>query len=148
MADTPLGGPWVLWEVRCVPGAQYTEAVHPVGVPFATLAAFWAHWARLPRLAEVFSDGSRETRNGVLRTWPCGGHGGVGGVDSGDGGDSGGGVPAPETVVLDGFAVFREGVRPEWEDPQNRTGGEWGCRKGAVPRLRVGHPLSPPLRFV
>nr|CCA20959.1 conserved hypothetical protein [Albugo laibachii Nc14] len=30
---------------------------------------------------------------------------------------------------VESFAVFREGIVPEWEDPQNRTGGEWSIRK-------------------
>ena len=31
------------------------------------------------------------------------------------------------TIVA--YSVFREGIRPEWEDPQNITGSEWGCRE-------------------
>ncbi len=114
---TPLAASWTLWEVRSAPGAVYTEAVHPVG-SFDTLESFWAYWSRLPRLAALFNDGvSSACRRGLLRAWrPAGG----------------GTVPRPpESVVLDGFAVFQQGIRPEWEDPANRDGGEWGCRKGA-----------------
>lgn len=117
VSKTPLAACWALWEVRSTPGAVYTEAVHPVG-SFNTLESFWAYWSRLPRLAALFNDGvSSACRRGLLRAWrPVG--------------DSS--VPRPpESVILDGFAVFREGVRPEWEDAANRDGGEWGCRKGA-----------------
>lgn len=33
---------------------------------------------------------------------------------------------------VDSFAVFKEGIRPEWEDPANKTGSEWSIRKGAL----------------
>ncbi|RLN27048.1 hypothetical protein BBJ28_00008211 [Nothophytophthora sp. Chile5] len=28
------------------------------------------------------------------------------------------------------FAVFKDGIVPEWEDPENKKGGEWSVRKG------------------
>jgi hypothetical protein len=122
-STTPLAYPWALWEVRSVPGAEYAEAVHPVG-GFHTLEGFWAYWSRLPRLGALFNDGVMSAcRRGVLRAWrPV--------ATSGDGGGATSVPRPPESVILDGFGVFREGVRPEWEDPANRDGGEWGCRKG------------------
>lgn len=27
------------------------------------------------------------------------------------------------------YSLFRQGVRPEWEDPVNQPGSEWGCRE-------------------
>lgn len=33
--------------------------------------------------------------------------------------------------TVEGFAVFKEGIVPEWEDPENKNGGEWSIRKGA-----------------
>ena len=27
------------------------------------------------------------------------------------------------------YSMFREGIHPEWEDPVNMTGSEWGCRE-------------------
>lgn len=27
------------------------------------------------------------------------------------------------------YSVFRDGIKPEWEDPQNHEGSEWGCRE-------------------
>lgn len=33
--------------------------------------------------------------------------------------------------AVESFAVFKEGITPEWEDPENKNGGEWSIRKGA-----------------
>lgn len=30
---------------------------------------------------------------------------------------------------LDGFSLFKQGIRPEWEDVSNRVGSELTCRK-------------------
>lgn len=30
---------------------------------------------------------------------------------------------------IDAYSVFKKGIRPEWEDPANKTGGELSCRK-------------------
>ncbi|TMW56019.1 hypothetical protein Poli38472_008667 [Pythium oligandrum] len=52
-------------------------------------------------------------------------------------------IPKPSQVLFDGFtrkrfsdgraiesfAVFKEGIGPEWEDPENKRGGEWSIRK-------------------
>ena len=27
------------------------------------------------------------------------------------------------------YSIFRDGVRPEWEDPVNAVGSDWGCRE-------------------
>ena len=27
------------------------------------------------------------------------------------------------------YSIFREGIKPEWEDPVNLTGSEWACRE-------------------
>ena len=32
--------------------------------------------------------------------------------------------------TVEGFAVFKDGIVPEWEDPENKNGGEWSIRKG------------------
>ncbi|GAB9468589.1 Eukaryotic translation initiation factor 4e [Globisporangium polare] len=51
-------------------------------------------------------------------------------------------IPKPSQVLFDGFtkkkfadrtvesfAVFKDGITPEWEDPENKRGGEWSIRK-------------------
>lgn len=43
---------------------------------------------------------------------------------------------AHETVMA--FSLFRDGVRPEWEDEVNARGSEWGCRE-ELDRAVFGH---------
>ena len=51
-------------------------------------------------------------------------------------------VPKPSQIFYDGktrkkfanrtvesFSLFKKNIKPEWEDPQNRAGAEWFCRK-------------------
>jgi len=51
-------------------------------------------------------------------------------------------IPKPSQIFYDGrtrkrfkertvesFSLFKKNIKPEWEDPMNRTGGEWFCRK-------------------
>jgi translation initiation factor 4E len=51
-------------------------------------------------------------------------------------------IPSPSHALFDGitprrfvnrtvqsFSVFKKGIRPEWEDPQNSVGAEWAVRK-------------------
>mmetsp|Transcript_21182 Transcript_21182/g.60276 ORF Transcript_21182/g.60276 Transcript_21182/m.60276 type:complete len:213 (-) Transcript_21182:193-831(-) len=35
---------------------------------------------------------------------------------------------------IDGFSMFKAGIRPEWEDPANMTGGEFFCRQLMAPQ--------------
>ena len=41
--------------------------------------------------------------------------------------------------TVDGFSLFKSGIRPEWEDSANAHGGEWSCRKGMKPSELDGH---------
>lgn len=51
-------------------------------------------------------------------------------------------IPSPSQIFFDGrshkrfanrtveaFSVFKKDIKPEWEDPANRAGAEWFCRK-------------------
>ena len=31
--------------------------------------------------------------------------------------------------TVESFSLFKKNIKPEWEDPMNRTGAEWFCRK-------------------
>ncbi|DAZ97367.1 TPA: hypothetical protein N0F65_003390 [Lagenidium giganteum] len=57
-------------------------------------------------------------------------------------------IPKPSEVLFDGFtrkkfadrtvesfAVFKKGITPEWEDPENKKGGEWSIRKELSPEV-------------
>ena len=61
-------------------------------------------------------------------------------------------IPKPSQIFYDGrtkkkfkdrtiesFSMFKKNIKPEWEDPLNRTGAEWFCRKQAS----VRSPQSP-----
>lgn len=51
-------------------------------------------------------------------------------------------IPKPSAIFFDGkskkrfanrsvesFSLFKKGIKPEWEDPANRQGAEWFCRR-------------------
>jgi hypothetical protein len=51
-------------------------------------------------------------------------------------------IPKPSAIFFDGrtrkkfkdrsvesFSLFKKNIKPEWEDPMNRSGAEWFCRK-------------------
>ena len=57
-------------------------------------------------------------------------------------------IPRPSEVLYDGkshkqvdgrtidaFSLFKKGIRPEWEDPENKNGAEFMCRKTMAPEL-------------
>lgn len=35
--------------------------------------------------------------------------------------------------TVSSFSIFKDGIRPEWEDPENENGGEWSIRKRLFP---------------
>lgn len=56
-------------------------------------------------------------------------------------------IPKPSMIFFDGrtrkrfkdravesFSLFKKNIKPEWEDPMNRTGAEWFCRKTFPPQ--------------
>ena len=70
-------------------------------------------------------------------------------------------IPKPSAIFFDGrtrkkfkdrsvesFSLFKKNIKPEWEDPMNRTGAEWFCRKTfpaqqLVSRRHAAHGLPP-----
>jgi len=44
-----------------------------------------------------------------------------------------GGQKRFEDREIDGFSMFKSGIRPEWEDPLNSNGGEFFCRQMMSP---------------
>lgn len=119
MTSPALHTAWTLWELCSHAGGdEYRESFRPLGT-FDDLKGFAELWGRIPRLryesgwsfpasltcfSAVFSDGNRTCF-----------------VQRPD--------QASETAYqLEGFALMRKGVRPEWEDAANRCGGEWSRR--------------------
>jgi len=56
-------------------------------------------------------------------------------------------IPKPSQIFYDGrakkkfanrsvesFSLFKKNIKPEWEDPMNRSGAEWFCRKTFPPQ--------------
>lgn len=49
---------------------------------------------------------------------------------------------------IDSFSIFKKGIRPEWEAPENAQGGEWQSRSKMSPQaldlfwVRWGHGKS------
>eukprot|EP00327_Prymnesium_parvum_P008521 CAMPEP_0182818768 /NCGR_PEP_ID=MMETSP0006_2-20121128/12208_1 /TAXON_ID=97485 /ORGANISM="Prymnesium parvum, Strain Texoma1" /LENGTH=193 /DNA_ID=CAMNT_0024945271 /DNA_START=206 /DNA_END=784 /DNA_ORIENTATION=+ len=35
--------------------------------------------------------------------------------------------------IVESFSLFKKGIKPEWEDPANRAGAEWFCRRPFTP---------------
>jgi len=41
--------------------------------------------------------------------------------------------------IVESFSLFKKGIKPEWEDPANRAGAEWFCRRPFTPAQLVRH---------
>ena len=67
-------------------------------------------------------------------------------------------IPKPSMIFFDGrtrkrfkdrsvesFSLFKKNIKPEWEDPMNRSGAEWFCRK-TFPGPQLVRPPPPPAR--
>lgn len=95
--DPPLRHTWAIWEQIMQSGnaAQYSDTTHKVA-SFSTVKGFWKYWNHLPQPSELL-DGKK-----FIREQP-------------DGGRS----------VVDAIMVFKENVRPEWEDRSNAHGGHF-----------------------
>lgn len=95
--DPPLRYNWVLWEQIMQSGksAQYSDATHKVA-SFGTVKGFWKYWNHLPQPSELLENKK------IVREQPDG-----------------------QIQVVDAIMLFREGVRPEWEDRTNANGGHF-----------------------
>ena len=87
---------WHLWEKLASSGASsYSSAMQDVAT-VKSVREFWAHWINVPQPSELL-EGNKIVREEVE------------------------GKPAN----IDSLMLFREGVKPEWEDPANRSGGHF-----------------------
>jgi len=93
----PLKDTWVLWEqaVASAGGGAYAEQTKEI-VGFKTAQEFWSIWNGVPQPSELLEN-KRITR------------------------DNGGG----SQTAIDAIMIFKEGVKPEWEDPLNASGGHF-----------------------
>ena len=70
---------------------------------FSTVEEFWQYFNHIPRPGKVFFDGESKASVG------------------------------PSNKVIDELSIFKKGIKPEWEDPQNRDGGCFYIRQGMDP---------------
>lgn len=97
--DPDLRFTWTIWEQANqssdAKAAQYSDATHKVA-SFSTVKGFWKYWNHLPQPSELL-DGKKFVR------------------ETGEG----------ARTVVDALMLFREGIKPEWEDVANATGGHF-----------------------
>jgi len=94
--EQPLRYPWTIWE-------QIMQDAKPGQYSdathkvstFSTVLDFWRHWEHLPQ-PSVLMESKRMVR-----------------------------THADGEQVIDALMIFRDGVRPEWEDEKNATGGHF-----------------------
>mmetsp|Transcript_93885 Transcript_93885/g.242567 ORF Transcript_93885/g.242567 Transcript_93885/m.242567 type:complete len:234 (-) Transcript_93885:67-768(-) len=96
MEPMPLRSEWCFWELAVPqPGGSYGDATREVQ-NFSTAQEFWSIWNGVPQPSELL-----EARR-IMR-------------------HQSNGPPLP----IDAIMLFKKGVRPEWEDPKNATGGHF-----------------------
>lgn len=79
----------------------YAEAFTDLGT-FETVERFWQFHEHTPKPTAIFTRVDENDRKLQFR------------VDG---------------RVVEAICIFREGVRPEWEDEQNKKGGHWECQR-------------------
>jgi translation initiation factor 4E len=97
--DPALSSAWMIWEQISIDAkaAQYSDATRKVA-SFGTVKEFWTYWNHMPQPSELVEGKRlvRETR-----------------------GDS------SSRSYVDAIMLFRDGVKPEWEDSTNALGGHF-----------------------
>lgn len=98
--DPPLRYQWTLWEQitgDTAKGASYSDATHKVA-SIKTVKDFWKYWNHLPQPSELLQNKK------FVRV-----------ADDGSGAQN----------VVDAIMIFRDGIKPEWEDKINMHGGHF-----------------------
>merc|ERR1711920_1050866 len=92
-----LQSAWTLWEQHVQPKDRKGEYndMTKQSVSFSTAKEFWACWNHLPQPSELLNGKKLMRDNKGGRT------------------------------IVDALMVFKQGVRPLWEDPQNVNGGHF-----------------------
>mmetsp|Transcript_15228 Transcript_15228/g.40598 ORF Transcript_15228/g.40598 Transcript_15228/m.40598 type:complete len:239 (+) Transcript_15228:104-820(+) len=96
--DPPLRYTWTIWEQIAQNPADKAKDYSDAThrvATFSTVKGFWKYWNHLPQPSELL-DGKKFVREA-------------------DGSRS----------IVDALMVFREGIKPEWEDPVNASGGHF-----------------------
>jgi len=112
--DPPLRYSWVLWEQitnnDSAKGGNYSDATHKVA-SLNTVKGFWKYWNHLPQPSELLHNKKfvREAEDG-----------------------------SGAQNVVDAIMIFRDAIKPEWEDKVNMHGGHFQFQlKGTIPAGQV-----------
>eukprot|EP00928_Gymnodinium_smaydae_P022652 TRINITY_DN1895_c0_g2_i1.p1 TRINITY_DN1895_c0_g2~~TRINITY_DN1895_c0_g2_i1.p1 ORF type:complete len:264 (-),score=50.50 TRINITY_DN1895_c0_g2_i1:53-742(-) len=95
--DLPLRYPWAIWE-QIMQSNEKGAAYSDAThkvATFSTVQGFWKLWNHMPQPSELLE------QKRMVREQPDGLH------------------------VIDAVMIFRENIRPEWEDKMNLTGGHF-----------------------
>jgi len=103
----PLESQWSVWEhhefqKKSGDDQAYLQSMRKI-FSFSTVEDFWKFWNNYPKPSEFFFDG--KTKKQITR----------------DGESKG--------KCVEALSIFKTGIKPEWEDPLNKIGGEWNIRK-------------------
>lgn len=94
--DLPLRFTWVIWE-QIMQSSDGKAAQYSDAThkvaPFSTVQDFWKLWNHMPQPSELLE------QKRMVREQPDGLH------------------------VIDAIMIFRDNIRPEWEDKMNQSGG-------------------------
>jgi len=94
--DPRLKSTWVIWEMKAKNSKKKTDFDSGTAVAsFNTVKGFWKHWNHLPQPSELL-EGKK-----FMRENPEG------------------------RAIVECLMLFREGVKPEWEDEANAKGGHF-----------------------
>jgi len=96
--DLPLRSTWSVWEqvMQSNDKAAYSDATQKVA-DFATVQDFWKLWNHMPQPSELLE------QKRMVREQPDG----------------------KGLAVIDAIMIFRDNIRPEWEDKMNAQGGHF-----------------------
>ena len=93
---------WVMWEHKANQGSKDPDKWKENMkqlCKISTVEDFWRYFQHLPKPSQVFFDGDCRKLVGT------------------------------EAKTIEEYSFFKNGIEPEWGDPQNVTGGEWFCRQ-------------------
>jgi translation initiation factor 4E len=121
---------WVVWEKQAVQSGGtegYAKAMRQIA-KINNVSDFWRTYLALPQPSELLEGGRIVRVESELHVIP-------------DSTDSSRGTGISKAQHIDTLMFFREGVRPEWEDPKNKHGGHFQFQ------FRPGGVSTPPAQI-
>mmetsp|Transcript_60096 Transcript_60096/g.143208 ORF Transcript_60096/g.143208 Transcript_60096/m.143208 type:complete len:284 (-) Transcript_60096:98-949(-) len=105
--DMPLTYKWAIWEQRVQEKKSEYSAATKDIASFDTVSSFWACWSHIPQPSQLLTGSSFARQDNGAAT------------------------------RVDALMIFRDGIRPQWEDPANIEGGHVEIK--LYPKLGGGH---------